>query len=120
MKSTKKLLEIYAKAQAGDYYTSADFLADARAFIKDIRQHRVIAHIDPSRSGMSRKINFLRYNGLINICRKGKIGWEYVSVGGCGMDMYWYTMYLTCEDLLTKKEIDKWGINMACSHQSTL
>lgn len=121
MRSDKKLLEVFKKAKGdNEYYTFEYFKRDAKNFIKDIRKNRVVAGMTVSRSGMTRHFNTQRYNMLLNICYNQKLEWQSVKVGGCGMDMWWYLLFRTCEDICTKGEMEKWNLNLECSHQSIL
>jgi hypothetical protein len=117
MKSTKQLEAIFNKANKDRsyYYNLEDFKADAKAFLKDVKNRQTICHMDVSKSGMNRKFNFDRYNMLLNICYNGKMSFEPVKVQGCGMDMHWHLKFRTCEELYTKKELEKNNLNYACS-----
>lgn len=121
MKSTKKLQEVYDRA-TGDYsfYTFNRFQDDAKSFIKDLRNHKIVSSMTVSRSGMTRHFNVDKYNMLINICIHSKFSWDKVKMSGCGMDMYWYMFYMTYRTLCTDKEDKKWGLNMASSYQKVL
>jgi len=122
MKSTNKLKKVYdqAKDPRSINYGFEYFIKDAKEFIKDIKKSRVICSMKVSRSGMTRRFNWDKYNMLINICYNQKQDYNAVRVGGCGMDMHWHTLFRTCEDLVTKGEMEKWGLNLACSHQKIL
>lgn len=124
MKSTKQLKAIYDKSKGDNQYITFDnFLAAAKAFQKIIKKGkgRTVCHIDVSRSGMTRKFNFDgNLNLLFNVCYSGKRSHEPVRVGGCGMDMHWHLKFTTCEDIFTKKELDRWNMNYLCSSGVTL
>jgi hypothetical protein len=117
-KDKKTIEQIYNKAK-GDkqYYTFDLFMRDARAFIQDIKKHNITCTIKPSRSGMSRKFNFIRYNQFLNTCYNGKCTRDLVNVSGCGMDMYWYLLFTTCAQLFTPEYMEKHNINSECSRQ---
>lgn len=116
MINDKRLKAIYDNAKGDNkYYTFGDFKDNAKDFLKDVKKRNTYCSIKPSKSGMSRKFNFYRYNMLLNICYNGKFEWEHVNVRGCGMDMHWYLKFRTCEMLLTKKELDKGFYNSLCS-----
>lgn len=121
MKSTKQLQALFDNAKGDNqFYSFKLFKHDAQQFIKDIKKYKTICHISASKSGMSRTFNYDKYNMLLNICYNKKISWEPVKVGGCGMDMHWYLQFRTCEDLCTKAEIEKYGLNGACSSGKTI
>jgi hypothetical protein len=116
MKTPYKINAVFLLAKGNhEYYSFEDFTNDAKAFIKDVKKRNTICTIKASRSGMSRKFNFDRYNMLLNICYNQKFSFDPVAVGGCGMDMHWHLKYSTCEALLTKNEIEKHRINLLCS-----
>lgn len=118
MKSTKKLQEVYNKAKGDNkYYSFEDFMLDAKSYLKDIRKDNVICSITVSRSGMTRHFNTLHYNMLLNICYNNRFSWDSVRVSGCGMDMHWHLLYRTCEDLATRKGIEKYRYNSRASSQ---
>jgi len=121
MKSTKDLQTIFDKAKGEHpYYTIGDFKQDAKMFVNDCKDRNTYCHIAPSKSGMSRKFNFDRYNMLLNICYNGIFSWEPVKVSGCGMDMHWYLKFTACEKLLTPADLQKFDYNSACSRGKTL
>lgn len=121
MQSKKLLHAVFDKSKNENLYYSFDsFFLDARAFIKDVKNHSTICTINPARSGMSRRFNFDRYNMLLNICYNGKKSWDPVFVSGCGMDMHWHLKFSTCQLLTTKKEIEKWSLNLASSRGKIL
>jgi hypothetical protein len=121
MKSDKKLLEVFNKAKGEHlYYSFNDFKMNAKQFLKDVKDRSTYCHIDVSRSGMSRKFNFDKYNMLLNICYNQKFSWNPVSVGGCGMDMHWHVKFTACEYLFTEKENEKYQLNYKCSSGRTL
>lgn len=116
MKSDKILLGIYNKAKGNNtYYSFESFKEDARDFLKDVKKGKTVYHIVVSRSVMSRKFNFYKYNNLLNLVYNEVFSWDPVKVGGCGMDMHWHLKYSVCEALFTKKEIEKHSLNSACS-----
>lgn len=111
-----------------NYYTTDLFIRDAKAYIKAIKQGRMIVNIARvSKSGMTRKMTF-------NSCEKGdkhrpfyyrqyysffealgtfKVNRDcQIVVGGCGMDMIFHVNYTTIHQLhrlgfISKKECDK-------------
>jgi hypothetical protein len=119
MQSKNNLLKLYTKAKDNKeykkYYSFQSFVKDAKDYIKDIKKRNTICTINPSKSGMSRTFNFDKYNMLLNICYNGTMNYDKVKVSGCGMDMHWYLKFVTAEQLLTKKEIEKYNINSLCS-----
>lgn len=121
MKSTKKLQVVFNQAKNTDsFYGFSSFERDAKQFIKDIKKGAVVCSMRVSRSGMTRHFNWDKYNMLINICYNEKQSWDAVRVGGAGMDMHWHTLFRTCEDLVTKGEMEKWMLNGKCSSQKVL
>lgn len=116
MKPSKQLQEIFNKAKGEHpYYSFEDFKSNARDFVKDCRERTTFCAIKASKSGMSRKFNFHKYNMLLNIVFNEKFSWDPVYVGGCGMDMHWYLKYSVCKELCTKEELNKHNLNSACS-----
>jgi hypothetical protein len=121
MKTTKKLKTIYEMAKGENrYYSLEDLKKDAKSFIKDIKTSKTVCRMDVSKSGMSRRFNYLKYNMLLNICYNNKFSWDSIKVGGCGMDMHWHLQFRACQELLTEKELEKNTINSKCSHGSIL
>lgn len=121
MKSKKELEKLFKLAKGNNpYYGLNSFISDAKTFLKDVKKRSTICHIKPSSSGMSRKFNFDKYNMLLNICWNKKLSWDPVYVRGCGMDMHWYLKFTTCERLSTKKELEKFNYNSACSGGKTI
>lgn len=122
MKSDKKLRLIFDKAKYDrDYhYTFEDFKNDARNFLKDVRNQNTVCSMKVSRSGMTRRFNFDKYNMFLNICYCGKMNWDEVKVGGCGMDMHWHLKFYACESVATKKEQEKWFLNSHCGYGKVL
>ena len=121
MKSDKKLKEVFDSAKHTNiYYSFKDFKTDAKQFIKDIRNYKVIAGMYVSRSGMLRRFNVDRYNMLLNICYNQKMSWDSVKVTGCGMDMWWHLLFTACEDIATHGENEKYHLNSKCSSQKVL
>ena len=117
MKTDKLLSIIYDKAKGEKtYYNFNSFKDDAREFIKDVRHCSTVCHITPSKSGLSRRFNFDKYNMLLNICYNEKATWDEVKVDGCGMDMHWHLKFTTCEMLSTKKECEKYPYNSLSSN----
>jgi len=55
----------------------------------------------------------------LNICYNQKFSWDEVKVGGCGMDMWWYLLFTTCERL-TDTQKDSFNYNSASSYQTIL
>ena len=117
------------KATQNEYYNTADFLNDAKSYIKAIKENRMICIIESvSSSGMSRVLRFVS-------CEKNKyhknhfnyrnyslffktLGYSQAKnsdgfrVNGCGMDMVFNTNYCNIHDLkrlglLSKKDADK-------------
>ena len=121
MKSTKALRQLFDQVKNPNrYYSFDNFLEDAKAFINDVKKRNTTCSIKPARSGMSRKFNFVRYNVLLNIVYNQKYNSNYVSVGGCGMDIHWLLKFSTCQALMTKTEIEKNDINLRCSSGTVL
>jgi CRISPR/Cas system CMR-associated protein Cmr3 (group 5 of RAMP superfamily) len=126
MKSEKKLLAIFEEAKNNKktkrdyYYNFNSFQDDCKNFLKDIRNNKVVMAMRVSRSGTMRRFNVNKYNMLLNICYHGKMDWNEVKVGGCGMDMSWHLLFTTCELIATKGEIDKHLLNSKCSSQQLL
>lgn len=121
----KHLTELYNKAKetergARRYYTLKDLLKDSKSYIKDIKKSNVIMSMKVSSSGMTRRFNSLHYNMLLNICYNGKMSWDEVKVGGCGMDMHWHLLFRTCKDILGYKTVEARGLNGRCSGQPLL
>lgn len=107
------------------HYSTDQFIYDAEAYIKAIRQHRMLCLIKSvSKSGMSRVLEFhsceksdlneqYRYRQFI--CLFLALGYSQVKdsggfrVNGCGMDMVFHTNYSIIRNLwrlgfLTKEE----------------
>ncbi len=115
---TKKLLQNFKLTKStNEYYGEKEYLRDCQKLLNMIdKRKRIFCHIDPSASGMSRKINFESWiNCVLNINYNNKMSWERVSIGGCGMDMLWHLLYRFCESATTSKMIDKHGLNGKCS-----
>jgi hypothetical protein len=120
MYNKKKLMEVYQEAKGDNSYYSFDkFIKDAKSYLKDIKAEKVIASMKVSRSGMTRRFNTQHYNMLLNICYNQKFSWDEVKVGGCGMDMWWYLLFTTCERL-TDTQKDSFNYNSASSYQTIL
>lgn len=124
MKNEKQLAYLYASINAKTYKKTREkdvidfngFLETAKAFIKEVREGTVCG-MKVSRSGKTRHFNFEpSFNLLLNGIYNERFDWSPVKVTGCGMDMHWHLKYRVCEALLTKKEIDRWLINSACSN----
>ncbi len=122
MKTIKELEKVFNKAKGDNkYYTLESFKEDAKRFIKDIKKRETVCSIKVSKSGMSRTFNYAkRYNMLLNICYNQKRSYDPVKVQGCGMDMHWYLQLRTCEEIMTKKELEKYNINALCVSGETL
>jgi len=121
MKSTKQLLKVYQSAKGDNqYYSFEDFKCNVKSFIKDVKKGNTYCGMYVSKSGMLRKFNFDKYNMILNICNHKLYSWEPVKMGGCGMDMHWYCKFNTIRDLCTKKEIEKYYLNFACSNGKVL
>lgn len=121
MKSKKELRAIFDRAKVkNEYYTFENFKRDCKSFLRDIKNREIVASMEVSRSGMLRKFNTRHHNALLNICYNQKYTWEPVRVGGCGMDMWWHLLFVTCETIATKQECEKYGYNSLCSHQVIL
>lgn len=114
--------------ESEEYYSAEDFIKDAQAYIKAIKDKRMLCTIESvSASGMSRVLKF-------NSCEKNKNTKEYYfrqysflflglgytqqknsygfRVNGCGMDMVFHTNYTNIHTfkrlgLLTDKECSK-------------
>ena len=116
----KKLADIYHNTKGNKLYADAlldSFEKDAKNFLKDIRNEQVVASVKVSRSGMTRRFNFHKYNGLLNLLYNRKISYDPVKVSGCGMDMYWHLLYTACEILTKSKKVN---YNLLCSYQILL
>lgn len=120
MQSKKNLLATFESAKGNVFYNIDDFQEDAKNFLKDTRNRKIVTSMHVSASGMTRKFNVDQYNMLLNICYNQKKTWDVVKVTGCGMDMWWNLLYVTCSYLATKKEQEKWGLNGLCSDQKVL
>jgi hypothetical protein len=121
IKANKELYSLIIKQ-----YSIETFINDAKRYIKAIKQGRIICNIDSvSRSGMSRNIKFLE-------CSNNSFGYRYYNfyslfkalgfrdipghqglfrIGGCGMDMIFYTNYTIIHKLhrlgfMSQKECD--------------
>lgn len=121
MKNVKKLLEYYTEAK-GDkmYYSKKDFLSDIKDFINRIKKENIIASVNVSRSGMTRRLNTNKDNLILNIFYNKKYSYEPVKINGCGMDMLWYLLYSTCQNIFTEKELKKYSINSKCTRYRIL
>ena len=116
MKNIKQLQSLYDKAK-GDkkYYSFEQFKDDAKDFLKDCRNRTTYCSMKVSKSGMTRRFNFHKYNMLLNVLYNQKFSWDAVKIGGCGMDMHWHLKFNSCQKLLTPKELEKYNYNSACS-----
>ena len=131
MKATKKetanLTEIYNKLvkkdpKAFEFWSVEGFIESCFDLIEDIKNRKIILHVDVSQSGMTRKMNFKSHNFIINCLYNNNATWDPVRVGGCGMDMIWHTLF-TCTQIIfngNDKKIDKMGLNGKCSGYNTL
>ena len=112
-----------------NYYTTENFINDAKAYIKAIKDGRMINVIGSvSNSGMSRTMKFTscekntrqkRYYQRQYTCLFISLGYSegrnkdgYFSIGGCGMDMVFSTNYNNIHRLqslgfMSKKECAK-------------
>jgi len=119
MINNKKLLAIFGKAKNNDgyYYNFNNFKNDAKNFIKDFKNNKVILSMVVSRSGMSRKFNSASYNTLLNICYNNRIDPGKIKVNGCGMDMHWYLLFTTIKELEGKTKSELRGYNRQASDQ---
>lgn len=116
MKSKKQLEAFYNTVKCKDKMSFDCFVGAAKRFVKDIRTGKTYCSMKVSRSGMTRHFNYEpQYNAILNAVYNGKLDYKAVKVTGCGMDMHWHLQYRVCEALLTKKELEKWSINFACS-----
>lgn len=118
MKKLNELEALFNKAKGNNkYYKFDDFLSDIKDYQKIMRSNnaRTVCSIKVNKSGMTRHFNFDCFNMLFNICYNEKLSWDSVKISGCGMDMHWYLKYRTCEQLFTKKEIEKYNMNGKCS-----
>jgi len=116
---TKLSKEVQKEISKNEYYNEEQFLADAKDYIKAIKDGRMICNIDSvSNSGMSRVIRFLS-------CEKSKHGFYYRNyyaffkalgfsevkngfrISGCGMDMIFHTNYTIIHRLHSMKFITK-------------
>lgn len=108
--------------RSNEYYSIESFIRDANAYIKAIKENRMICNIlSVSKSGMSRNICFLS-------CEKGTIQYnyrtywalfkslgfspsrsdrDYFNISGCGMDMIFHTNYCIIHDLYNLGFINK-------------
>lgn len=120
MKSDKKLQALFESAKDPEgikqYCDFQTFKRNCKEFVKDCRNWSTCCSMYVSKSGMLRKFNFSKaFNSVLNVCYHGKYSHEPVRVGGCGMDMHWHLKYRACEELCTKKEVEKWSLNYKCS-----
>lgn len=127
MKNVLKNVEadknIMKNIQKLNYYETKNFVDDAQAYIKAIKERRMLCVIKKvSSSGMSRNIKFNscekrknNYNYRQYICLFKALGYTEVKqtdsfrIGGCGMDMIFHTNYSIIHVLkrlgfLTKEE----------------
>lgn len=124
MKTKKQLQKIYDNIENKCRYTTFNYFHNqCKELLHDIKSGTIICHVTPSKSGMSRKIRFHKYNWLINALYHGKItdkSVEYLNISGCGMDMLWYSLFTSCEMIATPAEIEKYNLNSRCSSATTL
>lgn len=122
----KKLLQNYETAKGKNpdtvrFYSFNEYIKDLQRLKKDIKDGKIVLHIDPSRSGMSRKMNFLNnYNMCLNITYNQKASFDPVSVGGCGMDMVWHLLFTTLQIAWPNLEKSPHHYNSLCSRVTTL
>ena len=124
MELNKKELELIVKGynKKNDYpIEEATFIDHATRYIKAIKEGRMLCSIGSvSKSGMSRTIKFLEMSGgegkhfLYNFYQffealgyKAIKDSDYFRIGGCGMDMIFYTNYQIMHDLRRLGFIDK-------------
>lgn len=126
--NTNEVEKIVKKYNKGKNYPmeKETFLEHAQRYIKAIREHRMICSIGSvSRSGMSRTIKFLEMDKggdrhhLLNFYQFFEaLGYskvkdsDYFRIGGCGMDMIFYTNYTIMHQLknmgfITSEECSK-------------
>jgi len=122
MKSQKKLQALFEKAKNNKLYNTYIDFNSFMLSVKDFKtamiknNGRTTCSINVSRSGMTRTFNFSgNLNLLFNVILKEKISYEPFKIGGCGMDMHWYSKFRVCENIFTKKEIEKYNLNYRCS-----
>jgi len=112
------------------YYSVDTFISDAEAYVKAVRENRMINVIGSvSSSGMSRKIKFTscekyayndneyyqrNYSCLFRALgyKESKNSYGYFTISGCGMDMIFHTNYSIMHSFcrygfITKEECDK-------------
>ena len=103
-----KTKEIEKMVKGNEYYSSDDFIRDAKRYVKAIKEGRIICDIaSVSRSGMSRKMKFLEchrnsstgnYQYLTFFGMYRALGYNpkrdgLINISGCGMDMVFHTNY---------------------------
>lgn len=103
------------------YYDAERFTADAKRYIKAIKEGRMINSIGSvSNSGMSRTIKFVEMNKLGKQCRIYNffvffkvMGYtpvkqsDYFRINGCGMDMIFATNYNIIHNLHRMRFMNK-------------
>lgn len=109
------------------YYTLDQFIKGVELLKKDIVNRRIILHVDVSRSGMTRRMNFYNYHNMpLNILYHQTPSFDPVRVGGCGMDMIWHLLYTAMEvagcasETIKRKDGREESINSLCSRYQTL
>lgn len=117
MKTRKQLQAIFDESKGDNVYiTFETFEREAKKYIKLLRTTNTICAMRVSKSGTVREFNFPgNLNLVFNVCNYRKRSYNPVRVSGCGMDMHWHLKLFAADCLLTKAEIEKWGINSACS-----
>jgi hypothetical protein len=120
MKNQKQLQAICNKLDKKDYMTFEYFLELIKDFSKDLKKENLIVAMKVSKSGMTRNFSFHKHNGLINAVYHNKLNYGAVKVSGCGMDMLWHLLYTVTQEIFTKKEIEKLGLNSKCSRYNLL
>jgi hypothetical protein len=122
--------ELLKNIQDLEYHSADAFIVRANAYIKAIKENRVICSIGSvSPSGMSRTIkflecakskgtkpthyNFLTFWAMFKILgfKEAKNNRDYFRINGCGMDMIFHTNYTIMHNLkalgfISKKQCD--------------
>lgn len=110
-----------------NYYTEDNFISDAYAYIKAIKEGRMINVIKSvSASGMSRVIKFTscegkneryyqrNYNCLFIALGYSEAKKDGFRINGCGMDMIFHTNYSIIHDLKSMQFISKEECEVLC------
>lgn len=86
-------------------YNFDNFLYDLKKLYKDIKNNKIIASMQVSKSGMTRYFNFYNnHNFILNILYNQKASFGKVKVTGCGMDMAFHLLHQSTKLFLKEKE----------------